>query len=73
MARKRNPNAPYWLTLQNTEKSMIEGALKETGGSFSRAADILGVNRAFLQRRAAFLGVDPGAYRFARKTTGKST
>lgn len=56
MPRYRNPNAPYWKTLEQAERSMIEYALDQAG-SIKEAARLLGVVPDHLSRRCVALGV----------------
>jgi hypothetical protein len=58
MARRKSDdkNVPYYRTLRQAEKSMIEYAV-QCAGSLRKAAPLLGISESFLITRAKKLGV----------------
>lgn len=69
MAKRRNPNAPYWIALEQKEREIIEGALGATSGSLSRAANALGIDSSHLSRVIRRLGIDRKSYIPEKVTT----
>ncbi len=55
------------------ERSMIEGALKRSGGNHSAASKQLGIHRNTLQRKAVAYGLGNGRSRARRKPAGRVT
>ncbi|MBM3117658.1 sigma-54-dependent transcriptional regulator [Jeongeupia naejangsanensis] len=57
--------APATLAVQvdRAEKRIIEGALRDTGGQVTRAAEALGLPRKTLYDKLARHGIDPDAFR----------
>jgi len=56
-AERRHPTVGDDLTLEELERLHIEAVLAKTGGNKSRAAEILGIERKSLYRKARRLGV----------------
>jgi hypothetical protein len=55
MPKRKNDDAPYWVTLRKCETDMINYAL-EQAGSIRKAAKSLGVSESFLITRVKTLG-----------------
>jgi hypothetical protein len=53
-----NPDALYWVTLREAEKSMLVFYL-ENCGTLTGAAKALGVGQPFISKRCIALGIDP--------------
>jgi len=51
MAKRKRPDAPYWVTLKKAERDMIAWALEQTGCNMEDAASMLGIDLSFLYRR----------------------
>lgn len=47
----------YELVLAQVERPLFETVMRETGGNMSRAADMLGMNRATLRQRLEKYGL----------------
>lgn len=62
MASKRNPNAPYWLAIEQKEREIIDGALLATGGHVTRASSALGIDRTYLTKVMKRLGINRKSY-----------
>lgn len=58
MALRRNPNAPFWVAIEQKEREVIEGALTATGGNITRTAKALGIDRSNLVKIMKRVGVD---------------
>ncbi len=69
MPTRRNPNAPYWLAIEQKEREIIDGALSATGGNVTRAASALGIDRTYLNKLIKRLEIDRGAYKTKEATT----
>lgn len=57
MPKRRNEDAPYWVALRETEKKLIEGALKATKFQRAEAARLLGIDRTYMVGRMRKLGI----------------
>lgn len=69
MPIKQNPNAPYWIAIEQKEREIIEGALSATGGSLGRAANALGIHRTHLAKVMKRLNIDRKDYIPSKETT----
>lgn len=54
---KKQPKTPYKQALQALDKSLVEGALKASGGNISEAARSLGVTRRTLYAKLEAYGI----------------
>ena len=53
-----DPAGLYELFMSEVEKPLFEVVMKNTGGNISRAAQLLGLNRATLRSRLDKYGID---------------
>jgi hypothetical protein len=59
MSGHRDPKAPYWVALDEAERKIVLDCFQATGFHVANSANLLGVTRQFLSRRARELGILP--------------